>query len=82
MRTSRYATSCAKLLGKRFRVGEVVLQGVKDCAPCEHLESLVGKPVMRPLLESGGLRARVLEGGNMRVGDRIEIMPAAALTHS
>jgi MOSC domain-containing protein YiiM len=71
-----------ELIGKRFHVGEVVLEGVKDCPPCEHLESLVGKPVMRPLVESGGLRARVLEGGTMRVGDRIEIVPAAALTHS
>jgi MOSC domain-containing protein YiiM len=71
-----------ELLGKRFRVGGVELEGVRDCPPCEHLESLVGKPVMRPLLESGGLRARVLVGGIIRVGDPIEIVPAAALTHS
>jgi MOSC domain-containing protein YiiM len=71
-----------ELLGKRFRVGAVELEGVRDCPPCEHLESLVGKPVMRPLLESGGLRARVLVGGIIRVGDPIEIVPAAALTHS
>jgi len=71
-----------ELLGKRFRVGEVVLEGVKDCPPCEHLESLVGKPVMRPLVESGGVRARVVEGGMIRVGDRIELVSAAALTRS
>jgi len=59
-----------------------VLEGVKDCPPCEHLESLVGKPVMRPLVESGGVRARVVEGGMIRVGDRIELVPAAALTRS
>ena len=59
------------LLGRRFNVGEVVLEGVKDCPPCEHLDSLVGKPVLGPLVNRGGLRARVVLGGTIRVGDRI-----------
>jgi MOSC domain-containing protein YiiM len=63
----------ADFLGQRFRVGEVLLEGVKDCPPCEHLEALVGKPVMRPLVNSGGLRARVVEGGTIHVGDSIAL---------
>ena len=59
------------LLGQRFRVGEVMLEGVKDCPPCEHLEQLVSQPVLQPLVTCGGLRARVLEGGTIRVGDVI-----------
>jgi MOSC domain-containing protein YiiM len=59
------------LLGRRFRVGEVLLEGVKDCPPCEHLEQLVEKAVLQPLVGRGGLRARVLEGGTIRVGDPI-----------
>lgn len=66
------------LLGVRFRIGDVVLQGVKDCPPCEHLEGLTGRAVIKPLLTSGGLRARVLESGTLRVGDAIELIPAAA----
>src|SRR5205807_10522380 len=54
------------LLGQRFRVGEVLLEGVLDCPPCAHLQSLVGKPVLQPLVNRGGLRARVLEGGTIR----------------
>jgi MOSC domain-containing protein YiiM len=69
--------SLAGLLGQRFRVGDVLLEGVKDCPPCEHLQQLTGKLVMRPLLERGGLRARILEGGTLRVGDAIEQVPAA-----
>ena len=68
-----------ELLGQRFRVGEAVLEGVRDCPPCEHLEGIVGKPVMRPLLERGGLRARIVEGGTIRVGDPIELVSAALL---
>ncbi len=59
------------LLGHRFRVGEVVLEGVKDCPPCEHLVQLTGKPVLEPLVNRGGLRARVVEGGTIRIGDVI-----------
>jgi hypothetical protein len=59
------------LLGRQFRVGEVLLEGVKDCPPCDHLEGLVGKPVLKPLVNRGGLRARILESGTIRVGDAI-----------
>jgi MOSC domain-containing protein YiiM len=61
----------AALLGQRFRIGEVLLEGVKDCPPCEHLQQLVGKPVLQPLVDRGGLRARVVEGGTLRVGDAV-----------
>jgi MOSC domain-containing protein YiiM len=59
------------LLGQRFRVGDVLLEGVRDCPPCEHLEQLTGKSVLQPLVGRGGLRARILEGGTIRVGDLI-----------
>jgi MOSC domain-containing protein YiiM len=61
----------ADLLGRRFRVGEVLLEGVRDCPPCVHLEALTGQRVVEPLLDRGGLRARILEGGTIRVGDAI-----------
>jgi MOSC domain-containing protein YiiM len=64
------------LLGQRFQVGEVVLEGVKDCPPCEHLQGLAGKPVLRPLVDRGGLRARVVEGGVLRVGDALVVLAA------
>jgi nucleoside-diphosphate-sugar epimerase len=66
------------LLGRQFRVGEVLLEGVKDCPPCEHLEGLVGKPVLKPLVNRGGLRARVVQGGMIRLGDAIAVAELAA----
>jgi MOSC domain-containing protein YiiM len=65
----------AGLLGQRFSIGEVVLEGVKDCPPCDHLQQLVGKPVLQPLVDRGGLRARILVGGTLRVGDAISVHP-------
>ena len=61
------------LIGQRFRIGEVLLEGVKDCPPCEHLEQLVGKAVLQPLVNRGGLRARILTGGTLRVGDPVVV---------
>lgn len=61
------------LLGRRFRVGAVLCEGVRPCPPCNHLEEVTGKPVMPPLVHRGGLRARIIEGGMIRVGDGIEI---------
>ncbi|MBV9170677.1 MAG: MOSC domain-containing protein [Chloroflexi bacterium] len=68
----------ADLVGQRFRVGDVLLEYVKDCPPCEHLEQVTGKPVLVPLLNRGGIRARVLEGGTLRAGDAITVVAAAA----
>ena len=76
--TVRGAGPLLGLVGKRFSVGEVVLEGVKDCPPCEHLEALTGKALIRPLLERGGLRARVVSGGVIRVGDALEVLAAPA----
>lgn len=66
-----------RLLGSTFWIGDVLCFGTELCEPCRHLEQLVGKPVLRPLVHRGGLRARILTGGTIRVGDRIE--PAQVL---
>ena len=59
------------LVGKTFAVGDAVLVGVRDCPPCAYLEGLT-RPGVRSALEGGGgLRADVVRGGTVRVGDEI-----------
>ena len=60
------------LVGERFRVGEVLCEGVLLCEPCTHLESLTDEGVREAFVHRGGLRADVLEGGPIRVGDSVE----------
>jgi MOSC domain-containing protein YiiM len=60
------------LIGQRFRIGDVLCEGVRNCPPCNHLEEVTGKKVMNPLVHRGGIRARIVQGGRIRVGDRIE----------
>ncbi|HEU5250864.1 MAG TPA: MOSC domain-containing protein [Thermoanaerobaculia bacterium] len=60
------------LVGRRFRVGEVTLLGLRLCEPCGHLERMSGKPVSEGLVHRGGLRAQILTEGLIRVGDAVE----------
>lgn len=61
------------LVNRRFRVGEVTLLGIRLCEPCGHLEALTGRPLRKFFAGRGGLRAGIVTGGVIRVGDAIEI---------
>jgi len=61
----------AHLIGRRFRIGEVVLKGTELAEPCQYLADRIGKPVLEPLVHRGGIRAAIVEGGALRAGDEI-----------
>jgi MOSC domain-containing protein YiiM len=63
------------LVGQTFRIGDVVLRGVRLAEPCSYLAGLTRAGVSRALVHRGGLRADVVEGGILRVGDRISRQP-------
>jgi MOSC domain-containing protein YiiM len=60
------------LVGKRFRVGETILEGGRLNFPCKYLEELLGMPVYLPLYNRSGLNCRIVKGGTIRPGDAIE----------
>ncbi len=57
------------LVHKRFRVGECLLEAARLSTPCRHIEEILGKPVFNPMLHRCGLNCRIVEGGEVRVGD-------------
>jgi len=59
------------LVGRRFRVGNVVLEATRLNFPCKYLEQITGKPVYEPLLNRSGLNCMIVEGGSVRPGDRV-----------
>ena len=65
------AVALNHLVEKEFSVGEVVLRGMRLCEPCAHLEKLSAPGALRGLIHRGGLRAEILTGGTIRVGDPI-----------
>jgi len=58
---------------REFRIGDVVLRGTRLCEPCAHLEKLTVKGALRGLIHRGGLRAEIVKGGTIQVGDLIEL---------
>ena len=56
------------LVGRTFRIGDVVCRGSRLCEPCVHLDRLSGPGLLRPLIHRGGLRADILTDGEIRVG--------------
>jgi MOSC domain-containing protein YiiM len=64
----------AALKGRRFRIGEALLEGVDDCTPCSRMEDALGPGGFNAMRGHGGLCARVLEGGRFRIGDRVLAM--------
>jgi MOSC domain-containing protein YiiM len=61
------------LVGREFAIGDVVLRGLRLCEPCGHLESLTVTGVIQGLCHRGGLRAQILQGGLLRIGDTIQL---------
>ncbi len=62
------------LVGKRFFVGEVECLGAELCEPCLHLQQLTRPGIIKDLIHRGGLRADILSGGTISVGDQVKIL--------
>jgi MOSC domain-containing protein YiiM len=60
----------AELIGKEFTIGSAKFLGIEHCEPCAHLASTVNKKVL-PHLVHTGLRAAILESGQIEVGHAI-----------
>jgi hypothetical protein len=59
------------LVGRTFRIGDVLCAGRRLCEPCVHLDRLSGPGLLRPLIHKGGLRADILTDGEIGLGTRI-----------
>lgn len=59
------------LVGRRFAIGAVECVGRRLAEPCAHLERLARPGLLRPLVHRGGLRADILAGGTIAVGDAV-----------
>jgi hypothetical protein len=56
------------LVGRTFRIGDVLCEGRRLCEPCVHLDRLSGPGLLRSLIHKGGLRADILNDGEIRPG--------------
>lgn len=61
------------LVGKRFRVGDVVLEGGRLNTPCRYLELITKKTVCDLLEHRSGLNCRIIAGGEIKIGAEIRL---------
>ncbi|WP_424630193.1 MOSC domain-containing protein [Bradyrhizobium sp. SYSU BS000235] len=57
---------------RRFRIGNAVLETSGECAPCSFIEEALGPGGYNAMRGHGGITARIIESGEVSIGDAIE----------
>ncbi|PZP23371.1 MOSC domain-containing protein [Pseudomonas kuykendallii] len=63
------------LKSRRFRIGEAVFETTGWCQPCARLEENLGPGTFQAVRGHGGITARVLHSGIIRLGDTLIVEP-------
>jgi MOSC domain-containing protein YiiM len=61
-------------VGKRLRVGPLLVEVDELCDPCPNMEDKIGPGAQAALKQRGGIVGRVIEGGVLRPGDQVTLV--------
>jgi MOSC domain-containing protein YiiM len=63
------------LVGKKFQIGKVKVEGIDLCRPCKHLTEMLNQEnILKEFLRRGGLRCQILSSSSISIGDEIKIL--------
>ncbi len=60
-----------------FRIGDVLLEGTGPCPPCSRMEEILGPGGYHAVRGHGGICARVVEAGEVAIGDAVRFDPTS-----
>lgn len=66
--------SLNETVGKKLRVGPLLIAVHDLCDPCKNMETMIGPGAWQAMEQRGGICARVIEGGILKPGDAISIV--------
>ncbi|WP_339546128.1 MOSC domain-containing protein [Pseudomonas sp. RA_35y_Pfl2_P32] len=66
------------LKGRRFRIGQAIFETTGWCQPCVRLEQNLGPGTFQAVRGHGGITARVIQSGIIRLDDRLCVEPVPA----
>jgi MOSC domain-containing protein YiiM len=61
------------LIGQNLRLGQILVRVEDKCSPCKKMEKKIGLGAKNAMNDRGGIRCRIIDGGDLHVGDKISV---------